>query len=233
MSVARCHHAAAKEAGCRQIRPGHPRCAHPTRTATGSSNCCAPPPAVFVSEWFLLESLMQQFRVPGLGFRLVLAVAGAAVALTAGFAGVTFVRLVGLVVLGPRPAWAPGNGATPVTPAPSPDSAVDSDPYTRTMHRADLDYGWLGRVGIVILSAGCLVTAALVPLVIRMISAGLSPVVPAAVTAGALKSPWVVQPVFAGFSILSPSCLWIAMPSLLVIVIAFPRLVSGTRLTRD
>ena len=188
--------------------------------------------AGFVSEWFLLESLMQQFRVPGLGFRLVLAVAGAAVALTAGFAGVTFVRLVGLVVLGPRPAWAPGNGATPVTPAPSPDSAVDSDPYTRTMHRADLDYGWLGRVGIVILSAGCLVTAALVPLVIRVISAGLSPVVPAAVTVGALKSPWVVQPVFAGFSVLSPSWLWIAMPSLLVIVIVFTWLVSGTRLTR-
>ena len=66
-----------------------------------------PPTAGFVSEWFLLESLMQQFRVPGLGYRLVLAVTGAAVALTAGFAGVTFVRLVGLVVLGqpgsPRP----------------------------------------------------------------------------------------------------------------------------------
>ena len=43
---------------------------------------------------------MQQFRVPGLGYRLVLALAGAAVALTAGFAGVTFVRLIGLVVLG-------------------------------------------------------------------------------------------------------------------------------------
>jgi hydrogenase-4 component B len=41
----------------------------------------------FVSEWFLLEALMQQFRIPGLGFRLVLALAGAAVALTAGFAG--------------------------------------------------------------------------------------------------------------------------------------------------
>ena len=188
--------------------------------------------AGFVSEWFLLESLMQQFRVPGLGFRLVLAVAGAAVALTAGFAGVTFVRLVGLVVLGPRPAWAPGNGATPVTPVPSPDSAAHSEPYTRTMHRADLDYGWLGRVGIVILSAGCLVTAAVVPLLIRVISAGLSPVVPAAVTGGALKSPWVVQPVFAGFSILSPSWLAIVMPSLLVIVVAFTRLVSGTRMTR-
>jgi len=60
-----------------------------------------PPTAGFVSEWFLLESLMQQFRVDALGGRLTLAVAGAAVALTAGFAGVTFVRLVGMTVLGP------------------------------------------------------------------------------------------------------------------------------------
>ena len=134
-----------------------------------------------------------------------IAVAGAAVALTAGFAGVTFVRLVGLVVLGPRP---------------------------RRAHRAE-DYGWLGRAGIVVLSAGCLATAALVPLVIRVIAAGLSPVVPAGVTSGALKSPWVVQPVFAGFSILSPSWLWIAMPSLLVTVMAFTWLVSRTRLGRD
>jgi len=58
-----------------------------------------PQTAGFVSEWFLFKSLMQQFRVPGLGYRLALALAGAAVALTAGFAGVTFVRLVGLVVL--------------------------------------------------------------------------------------------------------------------------------------
>ncbi len=51
---------------------------------------------------------MQQFRVPGLGYRLVLAVAGAAVALTIGFAGVAFVRLVGLVVL----SRGPGAGST-------------------------------------------------------------------------------------------------------------------------
>ena len=82
------------------------------------------------------------------------------------------------------------------------------------------------------LSAGCLATAALVPLVIRVIAAGLSPVVPAGVTSGALKSPWVVQPVFAGFSILSPSWLWIAMPSLLVTVMAFTWLVSRTRMTQ-
>ena len=78
--------------------------------AVGSLTLAGLPPTVgFVSEWFLLESLMQQFRVPGLGYRLVLALAGAAVALTVGFAGVTFVRLVSLVCLGgndpPRPPW--------------------------------------------------------------------------------------------------------------------------------
>jgi hypothetical protein len=43
ISAARCHHVAAEEAGCRQTRPAHPRYARPTRTATESSNCCAPP----------------------------------------------------------------------------------------------------------------------------------------------------------------------------------------------
>ena len=161
----------------------------------------------FVSEWFLLEALMQQFRIPGLGFRLLLALAGAAVALTAGFAGVTFVRLTGLVVLGPPPLG-------PRTTA------------------ANQDYGWLGRAAIVLLSAGCLVTAAALPLVVRMVAAGLTPVVPRAVTSGALKSPWVVQPVFGAFSILSPSWLWVVMPLLALAVLAFAWLASRARLTR-
>ncbi len=37
---------------------------------------------------------------------------------------------------------------------------------------------------------------------------------------------------FDGFSILSPSWLWIAMPCLLAVVVIFTRLVSGTRMTR-
>jgi formate hydrogenlyase subunit 3/multisubunit Na+/H+ antiporter MnhD subunit len=164
-----------------------------------------PPTAGFVSEWFLLESLMQQFRVPGLGDRLVLAITGAAVALTAGFAGVTFVRLVGLVVLG-RP-W-PGSTA----------------PRT--------DYGLAGRVGIVLLSAGCLAMAAVTPLEIRVIAAGLAPVTGPHAVLGALKSPWVLQPVFADFSILSPSWLWLAMPALFVIVAVVAWAASGRRLLR-
>jgi hydrogenase-4 component B len=165
--------------------------------------------AGFVSEWFLLEALMQQFRVPGLEYRLVLALAGAAVALTAGFAGVTFVRLIGLVVLGP----------------PLPRSKGQGD-------RAERDYGLGGRVAIAGLAAGCLVVAALTPLEIRVIAAGLSPIVGSAVTTEALKSPWVLQPVYAGFSIVSPSWLWIVMPLLFLAVVIFSLAVSGGRMVR-
>jgi hydrogenase-4 component B len=164
-----------------------------------------PPTAGFVSEWFLLEALMQQFRVPGLGYRLTLALAGAAVALTAGFAGVTFVRLVGMVVLGPQAG---------------PDGSRRGD------------YGWAGRAAVAALAVCPLAIAALTPLEIRVIAAGLSPVVPGALTMGALKSPWVLQPVFAGFSILSPSWLWLELPAMLVLVTLLTRALSGRRMLR-
>jgi hydrogenase-4 component B len=157
----------------------------------------------FVSEWFLLESLMQQFRVTSLDGRLTLALAGAAVALTAGFAGVTFVRIVGMVVLGPR-----RDGCEVA------------------------DYTWAGRCAVALLAACPLAIAALTPLEIRVIAAGLSPVVPAGLTMGALKSPWVLQPVFAGFSILSPSWLWIELPVMVGIVGLLAFALSGRRLVR-
>ena len=179
----------------------------PMGLAVGSVTLAGLPPTVgFVSEWFLLESLMQQFRVPGLGYRLVLAVAGAAVALTVGFAGVTFVRLVGLICLPP----AHGGAARPPVPP----------------------RGWAGPAAVVVLALGCLATAAITPLEIRVIAAGLSPAVPASLTMGALKSPWILQPVFAGFSILSPSWLWVEMPLMLLLTVLFAFAVSGRRLLR-
>ena len=59
-----------------------------------------PPTIGFVSEWFTFEALMQQFRLSSLPLRLATATAGALVALTAGVAALTFVRLLGFVVLG-------------------------------------------------------------------------------------------------------------------------------------
>ena len=195
--------------------------------AVGSLTLAGLPPTVgFVSEWFLLESLMQQFRVPGLGYRLVLALAGAAVALTVGFAGVTFVRLVGLICLG-------GNDPPQTPPALSPGGTHPSGPPLGRAARPPVPpRGWAGRAAIVVLAFGCLATAAITPLEIRVIAAGLSPAVPASLTMGALKSPWILQPVFAGFSILSPSWLWVEMPLMLLLVGLFAWAVSGRRLLR-
>jgi hypothetical protein len=67
---------------------------------------------------------------------------------------------------------------------------------------------------------------------IRVIAAGLSPVVPGALTTGALKSPWVLQPVFSGFSILSPSWLWLELPAMLVLVGSLTWVLSGARMLR-
>lgn len=141
----------------------------------------------FVSEWFLLESLMQQFRLGTLGHTLPMALAGALVALTVGFAAVAFVRVVGLTVLGPR--------------GPQDEEVIR-------------DTGWLGRSGLLVLGGGCLAVAAVTPLEVRLISAGLDPLVPQQVTAAAAGGPWVLQPVFENFSALSPSWLAIVLPLL-------------------
>ncbi len=45
----------------------------------------------------------------------------------------------------------------------------------------------------------------------RYIARGLSPIVARSITDGALKSPWVLQPVFSSFSALSPTWLFIVM----------------------
>jgi hydrogenase-4 component B len=115
------------------------------------------------------------------------------------------VRLIGLVVLG---------------------KPIQDRPGARG------DLGLTGRAGVVLLAVACLALAALAPPEIRMIGAGLAPVLPAAAVTGALKSPWVLQPVFAGFSILSPSWLWVVMPALFAVVAVIAWLASGARLVR-
>lgn len=143
-----------------------------------------PPTIGFVSEWFILEALMQQFRLPQLALRLATAGAGALVALTAGVAALTFVRLVGFTVLG-KP-----NGASGA--------------------RAKGGNGACAKVSLAAVPVLCLGFAAFAPWVVRFLARGLAYDVPPSVTLGALKSPWVVQPVVANFSALSPSWLFVA-----------------------
>jgi len=151
--------------------------------------------AGFASEWFTLESLMQQFRVSSLAMQLATGLTGALVALTIGIAAVTFVRVVALTAFG-----SPRIGEPPIDP-----------------EQARVDRQWPYRLAVVALVAGCLGAAAFAPLLVRLIAVGLRPIV-GDQAAGANAKPWVLQPVFAEFSALSPSWLWIALPGLVLVL---------------
>jgi hypothetical protein len=144
---------------------------------------------------------MQQFRVHDLPLRLALATAGAAVALTVGFAALAFLRILGLTILGKgeRAAYARGGE------------------------------GIASKGGLGILALGCLGLAAITPWEFRFIARGLSQLVPVDVVQQALRSPFVLQPVFSGVSILSPAWLWSTRPLLFVVVVLAALLFSGGR----
>ena len=120
----------------------------------------------------------------------------------------------------------------PEPPAVSPGGTHPPGPPLGEIHPPRPPLGWAGRAAVVVLSVCCLAISAVTPLEIRVIAAGLSPVVPAGLVMGALKSPWILQPVFAGFSILSPSWLWVEMPLMLLLTVLFAWAVSGRRLLR-
>jgi hydrogenase-4 component B len=163
-----------------------------TTFALGSITLAGLPPTIgFVSEWFVLEALLQEFRLHILALRLGMAFAGALVALTAGVAALCFIRLLGIMILGRSP---------------------------RRPADLNLDGGIVGRAGFALIAIPCLGLAAAAPWVLRFLALGLTPLVPHAHTVGALKEPWVLQPVFANFSILSPSWLFVVMPIGLALV---------------
>lgn len=163
-----------------------------------------PPTIGFVSEWFTLEALMQQFRVMDLALKLGLVAAAALVALTTGLAALVFLRLLGLTILGRSLA----QGERP------------------------RERGFFNKIGMFILFIACTLGAALSPLEIRYIANGLMPIVSKGITLGAAKSPWVLQPVFGGFSILSPSWLWVILPIAVVAVFIATLLLSRGRFIR-
>ena len=59
-----------------------------------------PPQAGFVSEWYVFQTVFQGFHLAAMGSRLVLALAGAGLALTVAVALATFVKLIGIGLLG-------------------------------------------------------------------------------------------------------------------------------------
>jgi formate hydrogenlyase subunit 3/multisubunit Na+/H+ antiporter MnhD subunit len=159
--------------------------------------------AGFASEWLTLESLMQQFRIDDLAIQLASATAGALVALSIGIAGVTFVRLVALTAFSPRVAIRRGGDREP----------------------------WSLRVSVFMLGVGCLGVAAAAPWEVDAVGAGMEPLVGQAAD-NAHKSSFVLQPVYADFSSLSPSWLWVVLPTCTAVAAAVAIALAGPRVWR-
>jgi len=67
-----------------------------------------PPQIGFVSEWYLFQTMFQGFHLPGIAGPLILSVAGAGLALTVAVAFATFVKVLGVGLLGDGQAKGPG-----------------------------------------------------------------------------------------------------------------------------
>lgn len=157
-----------------------------------------PPLGGFVSEWFTFEALLQGFRMPTLLARLLCALAGATLALTAGLGLLAFAKYYSFIFLGQARA---GMRAL------------------REPSRWPL--GAVGLAGII------LVLGALAPWEIHALGAGLRALLGfnAASTAvtDTTSAPLVLGPVFQNFSVLAPTWLCIVLPAyaLIACLIAF------------
>ena len=72
-----------------------------------------PPQAGFVSEWYVFQTVFQGFRLDSLAGRLIMALAGAGLALTVAVAFATFVKVFGIGLLGRSSR--PGNAISPTS----------------------------------------------------------------------------------------------------------------------
>ncbi|HUN73008.1 MAG TPA: proton-conducting transporter membrane subunit [Steroidobacteraceae bacterium] len=161
---------------------------------TAMSLAAMPPQIGFATEWLVFQTLFQGFHLSSLAGRLVLALAGAGVALTAAVAFATFVKVLGIGLLG--------------APPETPEAARGvSAARPRVPGRG---YGW----AVLSLGLAVLVAAAGLPLWLK----GLDQVEPfGAHSAIALSSDWLIVPLTSKFAFISPSKLAVALPLLAIL----------------
>jgi formate hydrogenlyase subunit 3/multisubunit Na+/H+ antiporter MnhD subunit len=150
-----------------------------------------PPQIGFASEWLMFQTLFQGFHLSGLGGRLTLALAGAGLAITAAVALATFVKVMGIGLLG----------------AGEPNSAGP---------RIGRSYGWAA----LLLGLAVLGTAAGLPIWLGALDdADVAQF--GAHSAQAMSSNWLLVPLTSKFAFISPSKLVIAMPLLAIVPLLF------------
>lgn len=147
-----------------------------------------PPQIGFASEWYMFQTLFQGFHLSSLGGRLTLAMAGAGLALTAAVGLATFVKLLGIGLLG--------------------SSGEPSSASPRIRKR----YGW----SVLLLGLAVLSAAAGLPIWLGALDqADVAQF--GADSAQAMSSGWLLVPLTSKFAFISPSKLVIAMPLLAIL----------------
>jgi hydrogenase-4 component B len=153
-----------------------------------------PPFGGFVSEWMTFMALLQGFRVDHAFARLLMALAAALLALTAGLGLLGFAKLFGFLFLG-RARASLGRLTEPV------------------------DFGG-GLLALTVVAAGL---GAVAPWEIHLLGAGLAGPLGFDPADAAISHPLVLGPVYADFSVLAPTWLAIALPSFALVAAALVR----------
>jgi hydrogenase-4 component B len=143
-----------------------------------------PPFGGFVSEWLTFMALLQGFRVEHTFARLLMALAAALLALTAGLAALAFAKAFGFLFLGRARAG-----------------------FERVREAADPGIG-LFALGLIGLGLG---VAA--PWEIHLIGSGLESTLGFDLSTTAISHPLTLGPVYRDFSVLAPTWLAIALPA--------------------
>jgi formate hydrogenlyase subunit 3/multisubunit Na+/H+ antiporter MnhD subunit len=162
-----------------------------------------PPFGGFVSEWFILEALLQGFRLDDTVAQLIMALGGAMLALTAGLGLLAFAKLYGGIFLGRARSVLDGVRESPL----------------------------IGS-GFAALGAGLLFLGALAPWEIRWLGRGFSDVLGFNLSASTISDPLVLGPVYPNFSVLAPTWLALAIPTFLIGAAALVRLLLRPRVRR-
>lgn len=162
-----------------------------------------PPLGGFVSEWFTFQALLQGFRMPSLLSQLLCALAGAALALTAGLGLLAFAKFYSFTFLGQQRG-----------------------------RLRDLAEPTRWPLGVIGLSVVLLFLGTVAPWEIHLIGSGLQGVLGLNLAGSTISHPLVLTPVFPGFSVLDPTWLSVTLPAYAVIVLAVARATRG-RSVRD
>lgn len=154
---------------------------------TAMSLAAMPPQIGFATEWWMFQTLFQGFHLSGLGGRLTLALAGAGLAITAAVALATFVKVLGIGLLG----------------------ASDPKPAGRHIGKG---YGF----AVLLLGLAVLIASAGLPIWLGALDdADVAQF--GVHSAQAMSSDWLLVPLTAKFAFISPSKLVIAMPLLAIL----------------